>query len=132
MRVDDDVGAHTIDGERHVTFGDDVTYGTLLPVTRREFVTDNRFAGSADADFCDTISVAVAVDEVLVDVGFLGSAMNFAVVFVFDELRVVVAVLLDGDNLCDNDVAIFDKCIFRYETLVIDLVVVAEFHALCL
>ena len=58
--------------------------------------------------------------------------MNFAVVFVFDELGVVVTIFLDGDNLCDNDVAIFDKCIFRYETLVIDLVVVAEFHALCL
>jgi hypothetical protein len=66
--VDDDVWAHTIDGEWHVTFGDDVTYGTLLPVTRREFVADDWFARSADADFRDTISVAVAVDEILVDV----------------------------------------------------------------
>ena len=63
MGVNNNIGAHTIDGERHVAFGDDVTYGTLLPVTRREFVTDNGFTGSADADFCDTISVAVAVDD---------------------------------------------------------------------
>jgi hypothetical protein len=68
VRVDDNVGAHTVGSEGHIFFGDDVTYSALLPVTRGKLVTDYRFAGSANADFCDTVSVAIAVDEVLVNI----------------------------------------------------------------
>jgi hypothetical protein len=66
--IDDNIGAHTVGGERHVTFGNDITYGSLLPVSRGKFVTDYGFAGSANTDFRDTVSVAIAIDEILVDI----------------------------------------------------------------
>ena len=130
MRVDDDIGAHSVGGEWHIFFRDDISYSTFLSVARRELITDNWLARSADANLCNTISVTIAVNEILIYIRLLGCAMNLAMVFVFNELGMVVAIFLDGDNFCNNNIAIFNKCIFRNETFVVDLVVVAEFHTL--
>ena len=81
MWVDDDIRAHSAGSEWHILFGDDISYSTFLSVTRREFIPDDGFARRADANLCNTIPVAVAVDEILVNIRLLGRAMNLGVLY---------------------------------------------------
>ena len=68
MWVDDDIGAYSSGSEWHIFFGDDISYSTLLSMARRELISDDGFTRGANSDFCNTISVAIAVDEILVNV----------------------------------------------------------------
>jgi len=84
----------------------------------------------ADSYLGEIVSIAVSSRIVLVDIGFFGGAECFALVFVFDGFRRVIAIFFDGDDFRNNDIAIFDEGIFRYKSLVIDLVVIAELDSL--
>lgn len=50
VRVDDQIWLDTALGERHVNRRPELGADTFLSVTRREFVTDNRFSGDTVLD----------------------------------------------------------------------------------
>ena len=68
MGINNDVGTLTAFREWHIHFGDDVSDGALLSVTTAEFISDDGFAISANADFADDVAVAVSFSVILVDV----------------------------------------------------------------
>ena len=109
MGIDDDVGTLAIFGEWHIHFWNDVSDGALLSVTTAEFISDDRFTKSANADFANDVSVAVSFHIIFIDVGIFGGAVHFADVFVFDEFGVIIPVFLDGNDFPHDDVAVFDN-----------------------
>jgi hypothetical protein len=68
MWINDDIWTLPAFREWHIHFGDDVSDGALLSVTTAEFISDDGFAISANADFADDVAVAISFSVIFIDV----------------------------------------------------------------
>ena len=67
MGVNNDIGAQSIFGERHILFGNNHSDGSLLTRARGHFVANGGYAFFANLDFCNAGSFFAIRDKCLVN-----------------------------------------------------------------
>jgi len=133
MGVDDDVGGEPLACEQHVLLSVLDSAGSLLPVTRRELISDLRNANGAHPDLAELVTLRVEGDHDLIDnSGFTvpqeGARVSFGVPL-GGALQLVV-VFSQGYCLADNNIVTGNTHSRRDDAVVIQFVVDRISHSL--
>mmetsp|Transcript_19783 Transcript_19783/g.45566 ORF Transcript_19783/g.45566 Transcript_19783/m.45566 type:complete len:498 (-) Transcript_19783:580-2073(-) len=131
--VDDDVRRDAFAREGHVLLPVRDADGPLLPVARRELVSDLRHSHRAHAHLDKLAPLLVGRQEDLVDVARLARAQRrrriSPLVPRLRRVQHLLRLLLDGRRLADDDVVARHARAGRHQPVVVELRVVALAHA---
>ena len=129
MRINNNIRSCAITHEWHILLWNNISHCSFLPVATREFITNHRFSHCAKSHFRKTVPIAVSIDIILVNVHFFRGTEYLALVFVLNDLCMVVSVLLNGRDFRNNNIAVFNQRILRNNAFAVDFIVIPELHS---
>ena len=130
MRINNNIWFNSICSTRHICFWNNISNSAFLTMSAREFITNNWFSYNSNTDLTEIITIAISLNIILINITFLICSVDATLVFIFNNLCMIITIFFNWQNFSYNNITIFYKCIFRNNTLRIYFVIVSKLYAL--